>query len=159
MIREGKKVSYVGDGEDGVVIGDVGKVVADAGDASHVRWASGSREGQITLVPDLDLVVARATSHVLADSMETALVSVAVRDVYDSAGEAGLLNALNDEGHLATFSQIAEEAQQIVATRLRTDPSMVEVLARLEPEEASEFITFTASVLLRDAFGGTDADV
>lgn len=158
MIREGAKVSYVGDGDDDLAVGDRGKVISVAGSsASHVLWSTGKRLGQITLCDDADLVATPKAAALTYDGLDSgSLVTIAVRDTYDAAGEVGLLNALNDEGHLASLSQIAEEAVQIVASRLRTDPSMTEVLASLEPEEASAFVSFTASVLLRDAFGGTD---
>jgi hypothetical protein len=157
MIREGAKVSYVGDDDD-LAVGDRGKVISSAGaSTSHVLWATGKRIGQITLVEDADLVSSPKHAAVSYDGLDSgSLVTISVRDTYDSAGEVGLLNALNDEGHLASLSAIAEETVQIVASRLRSDPSMKEVLASLEPEEASEFVTFTASVLLRDAFGGVE---
>lgn len=154
MIREGAKVSYVGDEHDGLAVGDVGKVLSASGSSSHVLWATGGQTGSITLVADMDLV-ANNKAPLSYDGLDGgSLVTVAVRDTYDVSGAVGLLNALNDEGHLATFGQIAEQAQQIVAASLRSDPSMTEVLASLDPDEASEFITFTAAVLLRDAFAG-----
>lgn len=152
-IPEGARVSYVGDGDDDLAVGDKGKVLSAAGSGSHVLWSSGARAGDITLTANMDLISSRTVDY--DDSLDTGcLVSVAVRETYDRGGEAALLNALNEEGHLATFAPFAEEALQMVASRIREDPSIREVLGQLEPDEGAEFIHLAASVLLRDAFGG-----
>lgn len=156
MIREGSKVSYVG--EDSLLaVGDVGKVIASVGEGSHVLWATGACTGEIILVPDMDLVTGVKT--VVTETIwDGPLVTVAVRDTFDMGGNAALLNALNEEGHLAAFSTFAEEALASVAAKIHTDPSMREALSHLEPEEQDEFISFAAAVLLRDAFGDGDED-
>ena len=155
MIREGSKVSYVGDGVEGLNVGDTGKVVAASGASSHVRWLTGARTGSVTLVEDLDLVVGGKSAPSTYDGLDSgSLVSVAVRDTYDVSGPVGLLNALNEEGHLATFASYAENALESVAASITSDPSMREVLAHLDPDEQGAFVTLAASVLLRDAFGG-----
>jgi hypothetical protein len=105
------------------------------------------------LVTDLDVVASGHAARTYDDLDSGVLVTIAVRDTFDSQGQVGLLNALNEEGHLATFASIAEEAMHTVAARLRQDPSITEVLAHLDPEEGAEFVSFTASILLRDAFG------
>lgn len=153
--REGQRVAFCGDPQAGLSVDDRGKVLSSSGEASHVLWATGSRAGEVLLVSNLDLVVAgQARSY---DDLDGGtLVTIAVRDTFDRTGHVGLLNALNEEGHLATFASIAEEAMQTVASRIRQDPSISEVLANLDPEEGAEFVAFTASVLLRDAFGGND---
>jgi len=152
-IPEGARVSYCGDGGDGLVIDDKGKVLSAAGSGSHVMWSTGKRKGEITLTANVDLVATRTVAY--EDDLDSGgLVSVAVRDTYDSGGEVALLNALNEEGHLATFAPIAEEALQMVASRIRQDPSIREVLAQLDDDEGSGFVALAASVLLRDAFGG-----
>lgn len=156
MIREGKKVSFVGDEDGGLKVGDRGRVLSASGDSSHVLWSTGARSGEVTLVPDLDLVVGSQSQMAYEDTFSGSLVTIAVRDTFDAAGPVGLLNALNEEGHLATFAQYAEEALQSVAARITQDPSMREALSHLEPEEQGEFVTLAASVLLRDAFGAPE---
>lgn len=156
MIREGAKVSFVGDDER-IAVGARGKVVSSSGTYGHVLWATGSLAGQITPHHEDDLVVGASLEAVAHDLHSDSLVAVAVRDTYDMAGDAGLLNALNEEGHLATFSVYAEQALETVASAIRTDASMREVLGQLTEDEQSEFVAFTASVLLRDAFGGAEA--
>lgn len=156
MIREGAKVSYVGDGEDGLGVGDRGKVLSAEGASSHVRWETGARTGSITLTENMDLVMG-AKSQPAYDGFDgPGLVTVAVRDTYDVGGPVALLNALNEEGHLATFARFAESALEQVVGQIRTDPSMREVLSSLEPEEQEPFVTLAASVLLRDAFGSDE---
>lgn len=154
-IRESAQVAYVGDGDQGLGIGDRGRVIAASGSASHVLWSSGSRTGALLLVDNDDLVeMSRTQASLTADSLSDGrLVAVAVRDTYDAFGAPGLLNALNEEGHLASFSAYAEEAMEAVSAKIRQDPSMVEALACLEPEEQDSFVAFTTAVLLRDAFG------
>lgn len=154
--REGQRVAFCGDPDAGLQPGDRGKVLSSAGQASHVMWATGARAGEILLVGNLDLVASQQAPVSYDDLDSGSLVSIAVRDTYDGAGPVGLLNALNEEGHLATFATIAEEAMQAVAKRIRQDPSITEVLAVLDPEEGAEFVSLATSVLLRDAF--TQAD-
>jgi hypothetical protein len=153
MIAEGAQVSYVGDDDD-LEVGDTGKVLSDAGMGSHVLWSTGKKSGEITLVHDIELVQTEGARISYDDSFESGLVSVAVREVYDLGGSVALLNALNDEGHLATFAQIAEEAMALVTSRIREDLSMVEVLSALDPDEGSEFVALATTALLRDAFSG-----
>jgi len=152
MIREGAKVSYVGYGEGGLAVGDQGKVVANAGSASHVRWSTGACVDQILLVRNEDLVQATATKDEI-DFASAPLVAIAVRDVYDAGGEVGLLNALAEEGHLAGFTQIAEETLEWVQAQVAADPSVREALGHLEDQERTEMLSFMAVALLRDAFG------
>lgn len=149
---EGLKVSYIGDPGDDLDIGDTGKVIASDGQASHIRWLTGKSEGQITFNDDFDLVViSKEVGY--DDLMSGSLVTVAVRNTFDKLGQAGLLNALNDEGHLSVFQPIAEEAISMVAARIRQDASFVEVLSELDSEEGNDFVTYASLALLNDAFG------
>lgn len=150
---EGEVVAYAGEGDDGLAVDDRGKVLSAAGSGSHVMWSTGQRAGEITLTSNMDLIALRRPA-VRDDSFESSgIVAFAVRDTYDRRGEAGLVNALIEEGHFATLVPVAEEALQLVSSRLREDPSMREVLGQLDPEEGAEFIYLAASVLLRDSFG------
>ncbi len=154
FLAERTRVSYVGEEDNGLSVGDTGKVISAAGSGSHVLWATGAREGDITLEHNMNLV-ANGQAYAYADDISSGtLVSISVRSVYERRGSAGLINALNDEGHFATFAPIAEEAVRHVASQIKDDPSIREVLAQLDPEEGAEFVSLAASVLLRDAFGG-----
>ena len=152
---EGSKVSYIGDPTEELDIGDTGKLLVSDGHASHVRWLTGASEGEISLVPDDQLVmVAVEPRSSYYDSLDGGrLVHVAIRNVFDRFGQVGLLNALNDEGHLSTFQPIAEEAIAMVASRIREDPSFVEVLGELDGDEGDEFVMYASFTLLKDAFG------
>lgn len=161
MIAEGKTVSYVGPlYADGPNVGDTGKVLAHAGDHSHVQWATGARTSQVDLVSGDDLVEAsgpraRTAAAEISDSLAYGtMLTVAVRETYDEVGETGLLNSLNESGHLGGMGEIAEDALRYVASRVREDPAFSEVLGQLEADEADSLVTLTASVVLRDAFGG-----
>lgn len=147
---EGQRVSYVGDTDNGLSVGDRGKVVSSDGNASHVLWMTGAKAGEIVLHDHFDLVV---SSNLPTDNFDSGLVSFSVRQTFERYGSVGLLNALNEEGHLATFTDIAEDAVTMVASRIRQDPSFQEVLGHLEPEEGDDVVVLAASVLLRDAFG------
>ena len=163
MIREGAKVSFVGEFADsGLAIGDQGLVIAASGHASHIRWTTGARVGQIDLVGNDDLVEATASRHVeasLASEVDESLSDrafsrVAVRDTYDLEGPEGVLAALAEEGHLASLTDVAEEALSTVASRLREDPVLTRVLATLDADEADAFISLASTALLRDAVLG-----
>lgn len=154
MIREGCKVAYVGHpGE--VAIGDVGKVLSDQGNASHIQWLTGASKGRITGPwAHADLVEQQSTTASIDDSLDDGtLVTVAVREVYDDSGDLGLLAALNEAGHLATFTELADEAMLVVAHHIRRDPAFSAVLSALDTDEADRLVGLTASYLMRDAFG------
>lgn len=150
---DGARVSYVGDGGDELAIGDTGKVLSAGPTGSHVMWSTGARAGDVTLTLNNDLVVSRrATSH--DDSLDSGgLVATAVRQVYDRQGARGLLSSLDSEGHLSAMADMATTAIQSLATSIRRDPSMREVLASLDEEEGAEFVHLAAQALLREAFG------
>lgn len=148
--REGAKVSFVGSEYDGdrLTVGDTGKVLSNGGSASHVLWSTGEREGEITLTANGDLLSEGGqTVH------HEALVSMAVRDVFDRRGHEGLLRVLANEGYLAAISPVAEEALGLVTARIREDAAVQEVLASLDEDEGEGFVSFAALAMLRDAFG------
>src|SRR5690606_9284029 len=156
--REGQRVAYVGDGDHDLLPGDRGKVASAERDASHVLWTTGAQAGNIIFHSNFDLISeGKGSRPTTVDSLDGPLVSVAVRDTFERFGSTGLLNALNDEGHLSAFSGIAEEALEMVATKVRQEPAFREVLAQLEPEEGDEVVILASLALLRDAFGEEDA--
>lgn len=152
MIVEGGKVSYVGDGEYGLQIGDRGKVLVDDGRACHVHWLTGAAAGNTLFMDHFDLV---ADLQDDGDESES-LVHVAVKDVYDRKGNPGLLRALEEDGALAVFEAIASEAIELVGQRIRTDLAFGEVLARLGYDDAEEFVDYASRTLLSEAFGGIE---
>jgi hypothetical protein len=161
--REGASVSYIGHPDRGLTVGDRGRVLSTSGQASHVMWLTGARTQAVDLVDHEDLVcgqtrTATAVESPFEDSLEVPSLSmIAVRDTYDASGETGVLNALNEAGHLAGLSQVAEEALEVVIARVKNDQAMTTVLGQLDPDEADGLARLTAAVLLRDAFGGEGA--
>lgn len=165
--REGARVSYVGDGSDGRVLGERGQILSITGRCGHVKWADTS----ITLVAlDDVLPVASTTGAVRAapapvrddldDSLDVGPVPhLGMRGVYETEGGVGVLNALASSGQLSSFGAIAEEARTFVEQQIRQDPSFCQVTAQLDPDEADELIALASHVLIRDAFGQvTDGD-
>lgn len=156
-IVEGSRVSFIGDPSDQHDIGDMGLLIAADSDASHVRWTSGASKGEITFHSDDDLVVVsqeeRRSAYYYDSLNDEKLVRISVRNVLDRLGPVGLLNALNDDGHLSVFQPIADEAISMVSSRIRQDSSFIEVLSDLDEDEGESFIAFATLSLLRDAFG------
>ncbi len=152
---EGSRVSFIGDPSDQHDIGDMGLLISADSGSSHVRWTSGASEGQITFHSDEDLVVvSKERRSAYYDSLgDDKLVRISIRNVLDRLGSVGLLNALNDDGHLSVFQPIADEAISMVSSRIRQDPSFIEVLSDLDEDEGDGFIAFATLSLLRDAFG------
>lgn len=159
MIVEGAKVTYAGDTDPYNEVGSHGRVVALSGTAAHVQWTDGPKTGAVDLVEQFELVEDRGNStQTVAASFDAALdmpdsAVVAVRDTYDELGEEGLLNALNEAGHLAMLSGYVEEAVNTLSARVREDISLGTVLAQLESDEADSLVGRVASVLLTDRLG------
>lgn len=157
MMREGTKVSYTGMDEGGLSMGDQGRVLSSAGAVTHVMWSTGSLAHQVTPVYDHDLASLgsqQAVSDALEDSLDVGgLMSFSARRAFDVGGEVAVLNEMAEAGHLASFSQIAEEAITHVAARIRQDASFRAVAADLDEEEAESVLRLASACLIRDAFG------
>lgn len=152
-IAEGEHVAYCGDGESDCVVevGNQGQVIKQAGDqASYVRWIDGPAAGEISLLANFDLAVLRGT---VEEPAPEPIQSFAARQIYEQRGASGLINQLNEEGHLSFFATLAADAVEYVAESIKRDPSFRSVLAQLSPSEADELVHLSATVLLRDAFG------
>ena len=160
---EGQAVSYVGDGQPGLTLGDHGRLLAFASkSAGHVQWLDGHRRGQVT-VHELGTEVLpsskkfEATRDGLEDSLEVGPVPhTSARQVYDTEGSLGVLSMLASSGYLANFEAIADDAHAYVQKRIRNEASVREILAQLDDDEASEFVALASRVLLHDAFGETE---
>ena len=152
---EGRRVQFIGE-SDGLVLGEVGKLLSAGPTHSHIRWNSGQRKGSITLTANDDLVPFRSgegTWEEIDDDLGTGdLVTVSARQVVDEGGIPALLNTMVIEGHLSTFGPAVDEAVGVIAARLRADPSMLEVLAELEEDEGEALIYRATQTLLRSAF-------
>lgn len=153
MLTDGQPVTYVG--LDPNRIGDRGRVLQSEASGAHVLWQTGSLVNQIVYTDDMDIApVGRVVaSDSLDDSLEYGIVSTsAVRQAMDDGGEVAVLNFMSEHGHLAGFQQIAEEALQFIASRIRSDEQMRAITAQLEDDEAEALISLASHVLVRDAF-------
>lgn len=163
-MKEGARVSFVGTKtNEGPAIGDIGTVLADSGEAGHVMWTDGARKGEVDFLSYDDVVAVGKTSRVAApiDMSDTlafgpALPHVAVREVMEESGEAGLLAALADAGHLSGIEAVAETVLEAVAGLIRSDETMASVLAQLDEDEADRFVATTARAMVTDVFGAED---
>lgn len=152
-MHEGQRVIYVGDeGFGGPRQGDQGRLLMVASmDSAHVQMD----DGNVFLVytADLSPVQAAAARDDLEDSLEVGgLSTFAVRETFEASGEAGVVDTMASLGHLAAFSEYAEEALQHVVARVRQDPSFREVLAQLDEEDAERVLRLASACLIRDAF-------
>lgn len=161
--HEGMRVSYIGDGSDGRILGERGQILAITGRAAHVKWADSS----ITLVDLNDLgklATPTRTAAVtpvddLADSLEVGpVVAVGMRGVFEAEGSGGVLRALAATGQLSRFASIAEDVRTFTERQVREDPDVRRVTAQLDPEEGDELVSVATLALLRDAFGTADGD-
>jgi hypothetical protein len=152
---EGSKVSYVGPEVDGYAIGDHAVVLASGRTHSHFSFRTGEHEGTIHYLANSDFVQPTAhTASAWDEALETDTPAIAVRAAYDAGGPKRVVRELRSNGHLAAMEQIGDEAIQLVAARLRQDPSVLAVLAQLDAEEGSGFVSYAAVQVLRGVLGG-----
>lgn len=150
MFFDGQTVSYVGEPYgDTPTIGDIGIVVSAGHTASHVKWTTGPRKDTFTEMPHHEIVAATNLDPLHANT----LVTFAVTEVHETRGILGIIASLSEEGHLGGFDQIAEDALAFVASRVRSDPSIQEVLASLPLEDGDDLVSVASVTLLADAFG------
>lgn len=158
-MKDGQKVSYVGPPTDGLQMGDRGEILSAAAHGSHVLFSTGSRKGGVVFVDHIDLAFGQGKKVAtiqdgLDDSLDVGTLGVtATREVFENSGEVGLLNVMAEQGHLASFASIAQEAHDLIQMRIRNDPSFRSVTAQLDDEEGEAVIRLAAAVLMRDAFG------
>lgn len=162
-IKEGSRVAYAGQiGVGCPAIGDEAKVIASTPDYCHVVWQGGLRRGSIDLISAADLTPLNRMvmpGTVEADLHDTfGFEVVGMRQVFDEAGESGVLNVLAQAGHLSSLAAYAQEALEAVTAQVRTDPSIRRVLADLDADEAESVIEVAAAALLRDAYGTDDQE-
>jgi hypothetical protein len=159
-VPEGAKVAYAGfANREHVDIGDEGRVLRVSGGLCHVIMRTGTRVGEVILIPDIDLTVVGAVRRSMDDSLddgtmdEPTLVRTAVRTVYDRQGEQGLITALANRGELPDFYEVAETAVQSVIASVRNHPVMLRVLSELDDEEGENFIQSLALSAIDEVVG------
>jgi hypothetical protein len=157
VIRDGSRVRYTGTQDGPLHHNDQGSVLTTSGHAAHVHWRTGTLAGQVTLhdTNDLEPLTPRqgAVEDALDDSLEVAgLGTFTARQIYDEGGSEALLNAMADSGRLATFQEIAEDALDLVAQRIRTSNAFTTLASHLDDDEADEMVRLASAALIRDAF-------
>lgn len=141
-LYEGQRVAYVGHDDGEHSLGDLG-VVLSAGEAgSHVKWTTGARAGAISLVSNLDVAAQ-------GRSVEPEVVGVAlhVQSMFDRRGARGLVSALLDEG-VIDLAGVLDEVMGSLASRVRQDPVVAEVVAHLDEDDGEAFVGATVASLL-----------
>lgn len=158
MVVEGASVSFTGLDEGDLRQGDRGRVLSVSGPVAHIMWTTGSCADQVSPVYDSDLVlVGSLETDALADSLDVgALATFSARQVFDSGGEAAVINEMAEAGSLTVFAAIAEDALSMVASRIRADSSFRDVMADLEDDEAEAVLRMASICLVRDAFSVED---
>lgn len=155
-MHNGGKVVYVGGDED-PGYGAHGHVLSCTAAYAHVQWLEGPHQGRVGLYMAEDLDEAPASRSIvtasLDDSLEVgSLVSLAsAQEAYEETGGEGLVSHLASAGHLAAYSQVAEEALQLITARLQQDPVLHQLTSSMDPEEADEVFRTAAHMLLSDS--------
>ena len=139
---EGQRVAYVGHDEDGYTLGDLGVVLSAGESGSHIKWTTGQRAGSISLVSNLD-VAAQGRSI----EPEVQQVALHVQSMFDRRGARGLVTALMDEG-VIDLTGVLDEVMGSLASRVRQDPTVQEVVAHLDEDDAEAFVGATVASLL-----------
>lgn len=177
MIVEGQRVCYAGDADPFNEVGAPGRVLAVSGEAAHVQWSGGPKQGAIDLVEINDLVADRNHAAALlaspqpylddrvaqasreqaeqfyatsARGVEAHTSRMQVRAAYDDHGEDGVLSVLDETGVMATLASHVEYAHQHLLGAVHADEHMRAALAGLEVDERDVVVAKVVSSLLTD---------
>lgn len=142
-LREGSHASYVGHLVDDLEVGDRCLVLSCERNYSHVKWVTGSKTGTYDRVDNDSLVADRAPARFddefTFESFSNRLVNVACREVLEKRGQAALLRAVSQDGHLADVSATAVRMIASLRQVLSEDDSWGEVVEDLAQGDAVEF--------------------
>jgi hypothetical protein len=146
-MRDGARVAFLGDDR----LGDEG-VVLDAGNTgSSVKW---DRTGEIRLESNrllVEITPRDRFNESIDDCLDTpGLTTFAVAETMERSGPEGVFAQMAEEGHINLLADMAEEAIDLVASKLRRDPSFREVLGMMEDEDGDVFVRYAATHLLRE---------
>lgn len=152
-LSDGQKVAFVGDPYDGHQIGDEGLVIVAGLNGSHVRWTTGDKANQITLMANLDVA---PQGRVIQDrpEREERAVTSHIHTAFDRGGGMGVVAALRRDGHLEEiFDGMTDQVEAHIASCLRQQPFMREVLSRFDDSEADEVLRAAMADLLDEMRG------
>lgn len=151
----GDAVIYTGPGSENLLPGTQGRALSRTAVYAHVMWSEGALTNQVTLVSTEDLaftVAVRTVASSLDDSLEFGSLSslASAEDAYNESGGDGLVSHLASGGFLAAYTEVAEDAYQMVSEALRRDAVLRHVTASMAPEEADDVYRRAARALLTD---------
>jgi hypothetical protein len=156
-MRDGQRVSCVRND----LLGSEG-VVLDAGNTGcSIRWETGPRTGAVDLVAHRHLVPtegSRSISDEVDFSLDDGLVSFPAHQVMATRGVSGVYEAMVTEGHLDHLDSVAEEALELVASRLRRDPSFRQVISAVGDDQGDHLVAYATSRFLREALANADLE-
>lgn len=112
---------------------------------------TGAKQNEILLLKTIDLVAPTAANTNIVESAiwDTRLVTFAVAREYEEKGPKGLIRRLEAEGHLNT--DIGEKAITEASRSLRNDPSIREVMAELDSDDAEDFLSYAVKAVITEA--------
>jgi hypothetical protein len=152
QIRDGAVVAYVGDdARTGLNVNDQGKVLMAEGSASHVKFATGPRAGDIVFLPNFDLVAVGKDASKIDESVLEGLQVTAAAEIFATTGASGILEALDGEGHLAVLDVALDDVLAFLAQRVRQDPAFAAVLAQLDDYEGDAVVHLACTKVLHQA--------
>lgn len=152
---EGVHASYIGQGADGVVMGDRCLILSDEGSTMFVRWTTGTKLGMYDELRPRDLVADAAVVEFddefgFEAGRGPQKVAVNVHGVFEAGGTVALFEALEEQGHLDTLRHAAREAVSLVRERLAADEEWTMIRQALGPAadgvEASAILAAIESV-------------
>jgi hypothetical protein len=148
MFRDGQQISFIGL-DRGLNYGEAGRILEAGTESSAILWKSGSVTTQYN--SDLLPVGKIAFSDGLDDCLEVGepLRTSAAREAFDIGGESAVLNYMSESGHLASMSDIAEDAMAFVSARLRQDQYFRSILSQLDDDEGDSLVNLASRVALR----------
>lgn len=150
---DGQVITYTGEPRQGVRSGDQGKALVISPTYVHVMFHTGAAAGQVVMCDRNDLESARRdeVTASLDDSLEFGFEATAAQDLDEGDGVLGVVASLDERGYLAPLSDAADEAIALVASRVRQDHGIRQVLAGLDADSGELVIQHAAMSVLRDA--------
>lgn len=162
MIAEGQRVLYAGDADPFNEVGAPGKVIAMSGEAAHVQWTGGPKQGAIELMEPHEIVADRQQASAalggdhayfeasLAVASAGDATRMQVRASYDEHGEDGAISTLDESGVMAMLAAYAEGAHLDLLGQIHADATMRSALAGLAQDERDVVVAKVAATLLAD---------
>ena len=152
MITNGAQVVYTGPPEQGISLGDTGRVLDSdfINRTAAVMWETGDSARTVVQVQDYylapggGLLATASADSLLADSLEVE-ASLSVRAAYDDGGAQATVDALYQVGGAQVVAARVQQAIEGVVASLRADHSVQAALHGLDEQEIDDVVR-TASL-------------